>query len=147
MTIYEERQQNEETSTSGIFGYKTWWLSSDTTTQKAVNNVFGDRFNTSCYIRPDFLFNFICLAPNIHDVNETFDQLFPSLLGVNISYHLPIEVIDIIQSYIKEHSENRPARVKAKLKSLVDRLKSDANFRNENRVKHFLDEERDRISS
>ena len=147
LTIYEERQQNEETSTSGVFGYKTWWLSSDTSTQKAVNDVFGDRFNTSCYIRPDFLFNFICLSPNIHDVNETFGQLFPSLLGVNISYHLPVDVIEIIQSYIKEHSEKRPARVKAKLKSLVDKLKSDAKFRTRNRVKHFLDEERDRISS
>ena len=148
LTIYEERQQNEKKRVHRAFLDIRLGGCRVILPLKKRLTMFSeiDSVPVVTFVQI-FFFNFICLSPTIHDVNETFGHLFPSLLGVNISYHLPLEVIDIIQDYIKEHSERRPARVKAKLKSLVDKLKSDANFRNENRVRHFLDEERDRISS
>lgn len=100
LTIYAIREKNNETDNAGIFGYKTWWLSKDTVTQRTVNEVFKDKYRISCYIRPDFLYNYIALAPKKGEVDAAFRELFPSLLGVNISFHLPREITEFIRSCI-----------------------------------------------
>ena len=62
LSIYELRKLNSEESGCDIFGYRTWWLSKDTSTMRVANNVFGDRYQASCYMRPDFLYNYISLV-------------------------------------------------------------------------------------
>jgi hypothetical protein len=145
LSIYKLRERNNETATSGIFGYKTWWLSKDSTTFKAVTDVFGDQYPVSCYIRPDFLYNYITLAPKKHEVDEMYKELFPSLLGVNLSFHLPSEVTDFVQERIVEHGTKHPARLTAILARLSEKLKSDPNLRNRKSVKSFWDEEQKRL--
>ena len=141
LTIYRLREKNNETATSGIFGYKTWWLSKDSTTYKAVSELFGDTYPVSCYIRPDFLYNHIALAPKKHEVDELYKEVFPSLLGVNLSFHLPHEVTEFVQKRIAEHGTKTPARLTAILSRLSEKLKSDPTIRNRKSVKLFLDEE------
>jgi hypothetical protein len=92
LTIFAIREKNNEQADGGIFGYRTWWLSKDTVTQRAVNEAFRNKYPTSCYIRPDFLHNYICLAPSSAEIDTAYNELFPTLLGVNISFHLPREV-------------------------------------------------------
>ncbi|MFN8277490.1 MAG: hypothetical protein U0T84_08410 [Chitinophagales bacterium] len=145
LSIYKLREKNNETATSGIFGYKTWWLSKDSTTFKAVTDVFGDQYPVSCYIRPDFLYNYITLAPKKHEVDEMYKEVFPSLLGVNLSFHLPSEVTDFVQERIVEHGTKHPARLTAILARLSEKLKSDPNLRNRKSVKSFWDEEQKRL--
>ncbi|MEZ4830046.1 MAG: hypothetical protein R3C61_27750 [Bacteroidia bacterium] len=145
LSIYKLRGKNNETATSGIFGYKTWWLSKDSTTFKAVTDVFGDKYPVSCYIRPDFLYNYITLAPKKHEVDEMYKEVFPSLLGVNLSFHLPSEVTDFVQERIVEHGTKHPARLTAILARLSEKLKSDPNLRNRKSVKSFWDEEQKRL--
>lgn len=145
LSIYKLRETNNETATSGIFGYKTWWLSKDSTTFKAVTDVFGDKYPVSCYIRPDFLYNYITLAPKMHEVDEMYKEVFPSLLGVNLSFHLPSEVTDFVQERIVEHGTKHPARLTAILARLSEKLKSDPNLRNRKSVKSFWDEEQKRL--
>ncbi|MCX8143638.1 MAG: hypothetical protein N3F62_05185 [Bacteroidia bacterium] len=145
LSIYKLREKNNETATSGIFGYKTWWLSKDSTTFKAVTDVFGDKYPVSCYIRPDFLYNYITLAPKKHEVDEMYKEVFPSLLGVNLSFHLPSEVTDFVQERIVEHGTKHPARLTAILARLSEKLKSDPNLRNRKSVKSFWDEEQKRL--
>lgn len=145
LSIYKLREKNNETATSGIFGYKTWWLSKDSTTFKAVTDVFGDQYPVSCYIRPDFLYNYITLAPKKHEVDEMYKEVFPSLLGVNLSFHLPSEVTDFVQERIVEHGTKHPARLTAILARLSEKLKSDPNVRNRKSVKSFWDEEQKRL--
>ena len=141
LSIYHQRIANGEGSEASMLGYRTWWLSKDTMTQRAVKEVFGDRFDTSCYIRPDFLHNYICLAPTTQEVDDAYRTLFPSLIGVNISFHLPPDVVAVVQSRVREHGEKNRARLVAVLASLTDRLKSDASFRNRSQVTHYLDEQ------
>lgn len=145
LSIYKLREKNNETATSGIFGYKTWWLSKDSTTFRAVTDVFGDKYPVSCYIRPDFLYNYITLAPKKHEVDEMYKEVFPSLLGVNLSFHLPSEVTDFVQERIVEHGTKHPARLTAILARLSEKLKSDPNLRNRKSVKSFWDEEQKRL--
>jgi len=148
LAIYHLRKKYNESSSSGIFGYKTWWLSKDTSTYKALIKCFGsDLFPVSCYIRPDFIYNYIALKPTTEEVNEAYNDIFPTMLGVNLSYHMPSEVSKIVQEKIKEFHDKPPVRVKQILKTLSDRLKSDPHLRNRNEVELFLDIELRKIQS
>jgi len=143
LTIYAIREKNNERSKQGIFGYRTWWLSKDTRTQRAVVTCFRRRYETSCYIRPDFLYNYISLAPTRDDTEKVFNVMFPTLLGVSISHHLPKEVTDYVNQYLLEHADkyaNNPGRIPAILNTLTERLKTDLSPQNLNVVRHYLDE-------
>lgn len=142
LAIYYLRNRNGESCDSGIFGYKTWWLSKDTSTYKAVIKCFGpDKYPVSCYIRPDFIYNYIALKPTTEEVNNAYNEIFPTMLGVNLSYHMPKEVSQAVQEKIKEYHSKPAVRVKQTLKTLSDRLKSDPTLKNRNSVEHFLDTE------
>lgn len=148
LAIYYLRNKHNESSSTGIFGYKTWWLSKDTTTYEAVVECFGtERYPVSCYIRPDFIYNYIALKPNSEQVNEAYREIFPTMLGVNLSYHMPREVSAIVQSKIKEFNNKPPVRVKQILKTLSERLKTDPNARNRKTVELFLDEQLKQLQS
>jgi len=146
LTIYSLREKNNETNQSGIFGYRTWWLSKDTLTQRAVNKVFSDKYSVSCYIRPDFLYNYIALSPSKAEVDEAYNELFPSLLGVNISFRLPREVIDLVNTEIRNHRGKNTSRLKSMLRELSENIKSDPKFITKQNVKHYLDDRRERLS-
>ncbi len=148
LAIYYLRAKQNESSTNGIFGYKTWWLSKDTSTYKALVKCFGnDQFPVSCYIRPDFIYNYIALKPSKDEIDNAYKDIFPTMLGVNLSYHMPPEVSKIVQEKIKEYHEKPPVRVKQILKNLSDRLKSDPKMRNRHSVELFLDEELKKIQN
>ena len=141
LSIFKEREINNEISNTGIFGYRTWWLSKDTSTFRAVNNIFKNKYTVSCYMRPDFLYNHIALAPKKGEIDVMYKQVFPSLIGVNLSFHLSKDVTDYVQDVIAEHNSKNPNRTKAIIRKLSEKLKSDPNSRNMNNVKLFLDDE------
>jgi hypothetical protein len=141
LAIFNLRAMNNEIGSDSIFGYRTWWLSKDTLTQRTVNRIFGDKYKIGCYIRPDFLYNYISLAPTKGDVDAAYSEIFPNLLGVNLGSSLPKEVTDAIHSRIKEHSKKNPARLKAILRDMAEKLKTDPLTRTRQYVEHFLDSE------
>ena len=140
LTIYALRERDNELGTGDIWGYRTWWLSSDVTTQRAAKVVFGDKYGNGCYMRPDFLYNYIALAPSKGEIDAAFRDLFPTLLGVNLSFHLPGDVTKLIRVFVKEHKQKNPARIKAVLRELADNLKQDPTPRTRERVRLFLDD-------
>ncbi|HUN07636.1 MAG TPA: hypothetical protein PLQ56_13595 [Aggregatilineales bacterium] len=150
LTIYALRELNEEHSANGIYGYRTWWLTTDTVSQKSFDNLKGNKLELrkSPYIRADFLYNHVTLAPSKKQVDNTFERVFPSIIGVNISYHIPDEIRHSIQKYIKEHAKliGKP-RLKAILRDLTHRLKSDPNSWTKESVELFLDQRRKEITS
>lgn len=140
LAIYQLREKNNEIGQAdAIFGYRTWWLSSDIKTYKAVRAVFGKRFTESCYMRPDFLYNYISLAPSYDQANAAFAELFPTLLGVNISFRVPHEVTTTILKYLKEHAALPLARKRAVLRRLADKLKTDSTLNTREHIVAFLD--------
>lgn len=146
LAIYYLRNKHNESSESGIFGYKTWWLSKDTSTYWAVEEVLGKKYPISCYIRPDFVYNYIALNPSTSEVKETYGEIFPTMLGVNLSYHMPSEVSCVVKQKIKEYHDKPSVRVKQILKNLGEKLKSDPSLRNRHAVELFLDSEMKKLS-
>lgn len=89
-------------------------------------------------MRPDFLYNYISLAPSYDEANRVFDVMFPSLLGVTISHHIPYDVSTAVHDAIKDHGKRDPARVRAMLRTLGERLKSQGPP-SKDELKHFLE--------
>lgn len=117
---------------------RTWWLSKDTLTQRAVNETFKDKYKVSCYIRPDFLHNYICLAPSSAEVDAAYQHIFPTLLGVNISVHMPKDIVDVIHKQLREHKHKNHARLVSVLRVLTDKMKADPTARARKFVEHYL---------
>lgn len=141
LSIYALREKNNETSDTSIFGYKTWWLSKDTSTFRIVKKVLDEKFHVSCYMRPDFLYNYIALAPKQEEVKEVYDELFPSLLGVNLSYHLPNDVAEQVQKSINDHRDLPNYRKKSTLRKFTEQLKSDITLRKKKNLNSFFEKE------
>lgn len=141
LSVYALREKNKETKETSIFGYRTWWLSKDTTTFRIVKKVLTQKYHESCYIRPDFLYNYIALAPKEEEVKEVYDDLFPSLLGVNLSYHLPNDVAENVQKSINDHKELPNYRKQATLRRYTEKLKSDSNLRKKKNLDAFFEQE------
>jgi hypothetical protein len=140
LSIFKMREKNNEISSSGIYGYKTWWLSKDTSTFRAVRSALKDKYPVSCYMRPDFLYNHIVLAPKKLEVDGFYKEIFPGLLGVNLSFHLPEEVTTYVRQIIADHHSKDNSRVAAIIRNLTERLKVDPSIRNVNSIKLYLDE-------
>jgi hypothetical protein len=147
LTVHELRELGNELSKGEIFGYRTWWLSSDVLTQRAVASVFRSKYRENCYMRPDFLYNYISLAPSRGEIDQAFAELFPTLLGVNISFQIPGEVVGVIKKFIKEHQERNPARLQSVLRELIDKLKQDPSYETRERLVPFLDKQSQELAS
>lgn len=137
LTIYAIRKKFGEQKSS-LDGYKTWWLSTDTMTHKSVCTLFGERYPVSCYMRPDFLYNYISFTPQREAVAKVYQRTFPNLLGVHISNHIPKEISQYIRSQIMEHAEKLDGRKKAKIRELVDKLKSDPRYNYKDELSSFF---------
>ncbi|GAA3553144.1 hypothetical protein [Snuella lapsa] len=85
LMVYKQREINKEEDRKSVFGYKTWWLSKDIYTYKAIQDVFNTRYTVNCYMRSDFLFNYIAMAPKKKEIDNMFKEVFPSLLGINLT--------------------------------------------------------------
>ncbi len=100
--IYAVREKNNELGEGGAFGYNTWWLTSDTSTQRAFADLGFSYTRKNPYIRADFFYSYIELAPSRHDVKRIYEKVFPTLLGVNISYFVPEEVRQAFFEHLQE---------------------------------------------
>jgi len=127
LTIYALRRMHGEEKSS-LEGYKTWWLSSDTVTHRTVADVFKNKYPVSCYMRPDFLYNYISFTPPKEAVDKVYKNTFPNLLGVQISNHIPSNISASIRELIKDHSDKLDGRVKANIRTLIDELKTNPNL-------------------
>ena len=123
LAVIALREFDSEKDKSGPFGYHTWWLSKDTTAQRAAQKALGEKYSTDICMRADFLNNYIALSPNIEEINRAFDAVFPTIVGVSIAQHVPPEICVKVQQLIKEHGQRDPARVTAIIGSLADKIK------------------------
>jgi hypothetical protein len=139
LTIFALRAAHGEINSS-IEGFKTWWLSSDTATHKAVSRLFKQKYPVSCYMRPDFLYNYISFTPPKDKVSALYENTFPNLLGVQISNHVSPDIGKEVRRLIVEHNDRPDGRVKAKIRNLSDKLKTSTGLDYEDKLTSFFDE-------
>ena len=145
LMIYKQRELNNENESKSAFGYKTWWLSQDIQTYRAIQNVFGEKYNVNCYMRSDFLYNYIALSPKKTEIDNMFKEIFPSMMGINLSYHLPKEVCTHINKSLNEHKNSKPTRIKRAIRNYTEKLMSDST-KNTKKLTLFFDEEINKLN-
>jgi hypothetical protein len=125
LRIYAKRRELGEVTKANPFGYRTWWLTQESHVRKATPETIR-RNNAALYMmRPEFVLNFIALAPSMEAVRRSFGTIFPSLLGVRLSNRLRSDVFQTVIDKIREASGIGEARARALASELSDKLKGD----------------------
>lgn len=122
--IYARRSEDGEANESSIFGSKTWWLTNEHTVIQYTHELVrqeGCRF----LMRPDYLLNFLTFLPKTTTARKTFNQLFPSMLGVHLArLHLP-EDIQRLHQHLSEAKMLDASRRTVLIEGLINKLKGD----------------------
>ncbi len=125
LAVYARRRSRREDSSTSEFGYETWWLTSESTILRHTRELVRAHAGARYMMRPDFLLNFITLAPNAHEARQTLGHVFPSLLGIKLSRRVKDTTFHEIMGKVKEASQLEPARRAAAIADASNRLKGD----------------------
>lgn len=125
LAVYGHRHRNNESSSTTDFGYQTWWLTNETRILDHLHQLIVSQGGLKFIMRPDFLLNFLTLAPAAATVRKTYSSVFPTLLGITLSRRLPAEEYDKLLSKTLELSQLSESRKSAEIANLVDKLKGD----------------------
>lgn len=122
--VYGQRRLNKEYSTFPEFGYQTWWLTQESRIQRVTSEMVqaeGSKF----IMRPEFILNFFSLAPSVAEVRETFKNIFPSVMGIQMGNRLPDKVFHKVLERVDEWKDYDKGRISTKTRLLCDRLKAE----------------------
>ncbi|QGF23776.1 hypothetical protein [Raineyella fluvialis] len=123
--VYGKRSANGEDSGATVFGHHTWWLTTETRVLSHTREVVADHAGARYMMRPDFLLNFFTLAPSMAQVRRTYQHLFPSTLGLELSRRMNSTVVRQILDELKEAENYDEARRLSVMSRSADRIKSD----------------------
>lgn len=124
LAVYGQRRRSGETSRVTEFGWGTWWLTGETAIVRLTRQLARD--NKGHYImRPDFLLNFLTLAPSARTARKALAAVFPSILGVRLARRMPEPAFYKIMGKMAEAEGLDDARRTVEISKLTNRLKSD----------------------
>lgn len=122
--VYALRRKAKEHASYDGFGYRTWWL----TKESHILSLTGEvvlKEGTPYMMRPEFLLNYIALAPKAADVRRAFGRLLPSSVGLQLGKHLPGETMEHLLAGVKEWAELPHERISMLLAEKINKLKYD----------------------
>jgi hypothetical protein len=124
LAVYGRRKRGGETSRVTEFGWGTWWLTGETSILTITRDIV--RENRGRYImRPDFLLNFLTLAPSAQTARTAFRQIFPTMLGIRLARRMQTDTFQEIMDKVTEAEQLDDARRAVEMGKLMNRLKSD----------------------
>ncbi|MDQ0241274.1 hypothetical protein [Arthrobacter bambusae] len=125
LSVYGHRRKNREHSNISEFGYQTWWLTGETRVLRHTGQIVSKNAGGKYVMRPDFLLNFLTLAPAAHQARETFSSIFPSLLGVTLSRRMAEAPFKKMLGFVREAESLNDSRRMAVIAEYSDKMKSD----------------------
>lgn len=124
LRVYKRRQLMSERSGNNPFGYSTWWLTQESALLKATVELEKKK-KAQFLIRPEFLLNYIALTPSMKAVRDSFEGVFPTILGVRLSNRMRENDFRKIIDSAKEMLSVDSDRAGVMLAKLSNRLKAD----------------------
>ena len=122
--VFAQRSKHGESAIYDGFGVKTWWLTKETQVLSLTPHLVRQH-GVPYIMRPEFLLNFITLAPKAADVRRQFANLIPTSAGLQLGRHLDPKVINSLLDDVSEWAVQQPERVGVILSDKVNRLKYD----------------------
>lgn len=124
LAVYGKRRQRGETSRVTEFGWGTWWLTGETRIVRLTDDIVEK--NGARYImRPEFLLNFLGMAPSAEKARKAFAAVFPSMLGIQLARRMPSQAFNKIIDKAAEAEGLDDARRTVEIAKLTNKLKSD----------------------
>lgn len=124
LRVYSRRKIMGERPGSNPFGFSTWWLTQESQVLKATDDV-QKRYSSKFIIRPEFLVSFIGSSPSCEEVRRSFNDVFPTLLGVRLSNRMKEHDFKKIITEANKALCVDDARAEVMLSQLSDKIKSD----------------------
>ncbi len=126
LAVYGRRHRRGETSRVTEFGWGTWWLTSETRILGLTRDLVRQH-NGRYVMRPDFLLNFLTLAPSAQAARETNATIFPSMLGIRLSRRMDQAAFDGLMDKVAEAENLDDARRAVEMAKFMNTLKSNPN--------------------
>ena len=122
---YSQRRKHKESAIYDGFGYRTWWLTKETQVLNFTGALVMKEGGVPYIMRPEFILNFIVLAPKAAHVRETFRELLPTTAGLQLGQHLRPETMQQLLAGTEEWASLSPERVSVIIGDRINRLKYD----------------------
>lgn len=123
--IYGDRRRKHEHPGNSPFGFSTWWLTDEAAILKATGGLTKANGGHRYLMRPDFVLNFLALAPTAHDVRQTYRSVFPTLLGIRLSRRMGAAAFHEAMKPLDEWDTLEDGRKGALVEELANKLKAD----------------------
>ncbi|MEG3146531.1 hypothetical protein U1839_17905 [Sphingomonas sp. RT2P30] len=126
LRVYSRRREGHENSPGNPFGFKTWWLTQDSKVRRAAIATVRKHGGRLFMMRPEFLLNYIAMAPKLAEVHQSYATIFPSALGIRLSTGIRDSEFRRVMRDAAEISEVDDARAGAMITALSTKLQGDA---------------------
>lgn len=127
LRVYAKRIEIQDRFNKTSFGFRTWWLTHETHVMRVTAPLIK-HYNARYIMRPEFVLNFIALAPTMEEVRAAYGAVFPSLLSIKLSNRMRDDVFHDVMGRYRRACDYDPARIEVKSAELSNRLKGD-NFK------------------
>ena len=124
LSVYGIRKEQREESVNSPFGYRTWWLTREVRVIMATREIVR-KYRSRYIIRPEFLLQYVALAPSTEAVRRAYEKVFPSLLGIKLSNRMKDDDFNSLMENAREVGSVDDARARVMLADYSDKLKSD----------------------
>jgi hypothetical protein len=124
-SVYAQRSKHKESAIYDGFGLRTWWLTKETHVTQFTGPLVAKHASVSYIMRPEFILNFIALAPAAAEVRQSFRELLPTTVGLQLGRHLKPDVMHKLLAGTEEWAELSLERRAVIIGDMVNRLKFD----------------------
>lgn len=124
LAVYARRNIGKEVAKYDGFGLQTWWLTKEFRVLAYTGDIVLANGGVPYIMRPEFLLNFLTLAPRATD-DAVAQQLLPSHVGLQIGQHLPEAHMHRILQEFDNWKALPSERVEVSITEEIDRLKFD----------------------
>ncbi|MCY4305724.1 MAG: hypothetical protein OXC62_13250 [Aestuariivita sp.] len=125
--IYGKRREMRENHSPNPYGHRTWWLTHENRVRSVTAEMVKVR-GAGYIIRPEFILNFIALSPTTEEVRQSYNIVFPTLLGIRLSSRMKKGVFQDVMGRVQDVRKVDGARANAMMIEMSNKLKGD-NFK------------------
>lgn len=122
---YALRQEDGESGVYDGFGFRTWWLTKKTRVLGLTGHLVRTHGGVPYVMRPEFILNFVALAPRAADVRRSCALLLPTTAGLQLGHYLSPEVMKGLLHDAEEWAKLSPERVSTMMSEKVNQLTHD----------------------
>lgn len=132
LRIYQKRKEIGDSSPDNPFGFRVWWLTAATSVTRATGELVEANGGHRYLMRPQFLLTYVSYTPKLASIRKNFSEVFPSKLGIRLSYRAKRDVFLETVKEATKHVHTDESRARYTIRKLTNELKGGGFVSNDN---------------